>query len=187
MPTSDRLLALVAPIVEAAGVELVDLEYGGGSLRVVVDEPGGIGTERLGAVTVAVSRALDEADPLPGRYTLEVSSPGVERPLRTPDHFRRAVGQRVTLRDTGTEGSPSRRIVGVVLAADDATVTVRADPERASEDPTEVQLGYDRIDRARTLFEWGPAPKPGKGSKPGSAKRRSSGAPTTRPTRGATT
>ncbi|MBM3683550.1 MAG: ribosome maturation factor RimP [Actinobacteria bacterium] len=187
MPTSDRLLALVAPIVSSAGVELVDLEYGGGSLRVVVDEPGGIGTERLGAVTVAISRALDAADPLPGRYTLEVSSPGVERPLRTPEHFRRAVGQRVTLRDTGAEGSPSRRIVGVVVAADDEAVTVRADPERPTEEPSDVRLHYDRIDRARSVFEWGPAPKPGKGSKPGAAKRRPSGAPTTRATRGATT
>ncbi len=187
MATSERLHAIVAPVVEAAGVELVDLEYGGGSLRVVVDEPGGIGSERLGAVTVALSRALDETDPLPGRYTLEVSSPGVERPLRTPEHFRRAVGTKVNLRDVGGDGEGSRRVVGVVLAADDTEIVVRAEGERPTDEPTEVRIPYGRIDRARTVFEWGPAPKPGKGSKPGAAKRRPSGAPTNRSTRGATT
>jgi ribosome maturation factor RimP len=153
------------------GVQLVDVEQAGPTVRVVVEEPGGIGTERLAQVTQVVSRALDESDPVPGRYTLEVSSPGVERNLRTPSHFGQVVGQKVSLRDLGSTAGGSRRLVGELVAADDAGVVVRAEPDRVGDEPTLERVPYDRIDKARTVFEWGPSPKPGKGSKPGTAKR----------------
>jgi len=144
-----RVAELVAPLLEAEGLELFDVELKGGTLRVSVDRPGGIDMEALSAATEQVSALLDRHDLVPGeRYTLEVSSPGVERPLRTPDHFRRFVGTTVAVRTkAGVEGE--RRIEGELEAADDRGITVAG-----------RSLAYDEIDRARTVFEWGPAPKP---------------------------
>jgi ribosome maturation factor RimP len=174
MTLVDSVTEAVAPVVSSLGVELVDVEHLGGVLRLVVDEPGGIGLDRIAEVTRAASRALDLADPLPGRYTLEVSSPGLERPLRTPAQFARAVGQKVAVRARPTfEGE--RRITGVLVDATDEQVVVRTDAG------DEVTVPYGEVDRARTVFEYGPAPKPGKvGSRPkakdGARPRRSGAA-----------
>ncbi len=89
-----------------------------------VDRPGGVDLDALAEANRAVSRALDELDPFPGRYTLEVSSPGLERRLRTPAHFARAVGETVTVRTLpGT--AAVRRVRGVLAAADDDGVRPR--------------------------------------------------------------
>ena len=88
-----------ARCVAELGLELVDVEHTGGILRVTVDRAGRRRPRRhQPRLTRRVSRLLDEHDPVPGRYTLEVSSPGLERPLRTPAHFRRAVGAEVTVK-----------------------------------------------------------------------------------------
>jgi ribosome maturation factor RimP len=164
MGVVESVTAAVTPVLGALGVELVDVEHRGAVVRVVVDEHGGIGLDRVAEVTQAVSRALDEADPLPGRYTLEVSSPGLERPLRTPAHFRQAVGRKVTVKTTPAFPG-ERRLVGELLAATDDRVVVRAEGAGDAEVPLE------QVERARTVFDWGPPPKPGKGSRPGAAKR----------------
>jgi ribosome maturation factor RimP len=150
MDVAERVRDLVeAPLVDA-GVELVDVELKGHTLCVFVDRPeGGIDLDALTDATQLVSRVLDEHDPVPGRYTLEVSSAGVERPLRTPAHFHRFVGTTVSVRTHGTvEGE--RRVEGELLSADDEGINVGG---RA--------LSYGDIERARTVFTWGPAPKPG--------------------------
>jgi ribosome maturation factor RimP len=116
----------------------------------------GITLDLLALATRLISRELDHADPIPGRYTLEVSSPGLERPLRTPAHFRRSVGSEVAvrLRDVAKD---DRRVQGVLSAADDDGFSVT----RA--DGTTRDVPYDQVDRARTVFNWGPPPKPAKG------------------------
>ena len=140
--------ALVEPAVSPLGLELVDVEHVGATLRVSIDRPGGVDLDTISAASEAVSAVLDHADPVPGRYTLEVSSPGVERPLRTPEHFRRAVGTPVSVRtQPGVEGE--RRVEGVLSQADDEGVVVVG-----------RRLAYGEIERARTVFEWGPSPKP---------------------------
>jgi ribosome maturation factor RimP len=157
---ADRVARVVAPTVESLGLELYDVEHAGGSVRVLVDRDGGVDLDAITAATRAVSRALDDADPIEGRYTLEVSSPGVERTLRTVAHFRTAAERNETVRvktARGVEGD--RRLEGTVAAVDDRGVTVRL------ADGTERALRYDEIERARTVFEWGPAPRPGKKEK----------------------
>jgi ribosome maturation factor RimP len=155
---TERVRAIIEPLLSERDLELFDVEQSGSVLRITVDRPGGVGLDTLGETTRSISRALDEHDPMPGRYTLEVSSPGVERPLRTPTHFTRAVGEKVAVRTH--PGVEPRRITGVLLTSDDGGVTVQAD------DGSEVRLGYADIERARTVFEWGaPAPKPGKTGK----------------------
>ena len=154
----ERLLAVVSPVVDACGVELFDADYRGGSFVLLVDESAGINADRLAEVTRAVSRALDEADPIPGHYTLEVSSPGVERPLRTPAHFAGAVGETVSIK-AKVDVQGQRRFVGLLLeAGDDGVVLVDGNLGN-------VAISYDVLDKARTVFQWGPGPKPGKAPK----------------------
>ena len=123
MSVSDRVRDLVAPICTDLGLELYDVEHAAGKVRVTVDKPGGVDLEALSVATRLISRELDERDPVPGRYQLEVSSPGLERPLRTPAHYQRAVGQPVSIRLLPGHGE-ERRIAGVVVEADEAAVTV---------------------------------------------------------------
>ena len=153
--TVERVRAVVEPVVAAADLELYDVELAGPILRVLVDKAGGVDLAVLGEVTRLVSEALDAEDPLPGRYTLEVSSPGLERKLRTPEHFAAALGKQVRVRTVaGTEGE--RRVEGELTAADEhGVVLTTPDGER--------RIAYDEVERARTVFEWGPTPPPGAG------------------------
>jgi ribosome maturation factor RimP len=151
--TTDLVVAL-SPVVAALGLELVDVEVHGTSLTVFVDRDGGVGLDELGDATRDVSAALDEIDPMPGRYTLSVSSPGLERRLRTPAQFARAVGEKVTMRvDAGT--ADVRRVSGTLEAADDEACTLIG-PEVPGET---LRIPFERIERARTVFEWGPEPR----------------------------
>lgn len=168
MAVTDRIEPLVRPLLDDLGVELFDLEHEGGVLRVTVEREGGVDMEAIAELTRRISRALDEHDPVPGRYTLEVSSPGLERTLRTPAHHRWALGKVVRIKTVpGTEGD--RRVEGTLAEADDEGVTVALG--EGPDAPTR-RLAYDEIERSRTVFEWGPAPKPGgkqpKGTKPSS-------------------
>ena len=160
MGPQERVRELVEPLLAERGLEVVDCEFNAATLRVSVDRPGGVDLDTIAAATEAVSKALDEADPLPdGRYTLEVSSPGVERPLRTPEHFRRFVGTTVAVKTHPAVDGP-RRVQGRLDAADDDGVVV--DGRR---------LAYAEVASARTVFEWGGAPKPSsRPAKPGRNK-----------------
>ncbi len=161
---NDKVTALVAPIVADLGLDLYDLDMAGGILKVVIDKPGGVDLEDIALVTRLTSRELDHQDPIPGRYTLEVTSPGVERTLRRPDHFTRVIGWTVAARThPSADAAAERRVQGVLVAADDAGITVRLD----GSDAAERTLRYDEIERAKTVFVWEKHEKPGKaGSKP---------------------
>ena len=93
---------LVRPVVEAAGLELVDVAFrrdsGRRVLRVTVDRPGGVDLDTISATSEKVSRRLDLEGFAPGPYALELSSPGLERPLKEPGDFRRRVGVRVKVK-----------------------------------------------------------------------------------------
>jgi len=177
--TLDRVRALVLPIVADLHLDLYDLEFRGGTLRVTIDtlpgSQGGVDIDQLALVTRLVSRDLDHHDPVPGHYTLEVTSPGLERMLRTTAHFQREVGKTVNVRLRDTAGA-DRRLQGVLVAADDDTFTVRLEAP-AADGSTERTVPYTLLDRARTVFVWGPAPKPGgpKGAAKGKAKSAAKG------------
>jgi ribosome maturation factor RimP len=147
MGVTDRVGSLVAPLCDRVGVELLDVEYEGGVIRVTVDHPDGVGMDAIAALTREVSRALDHEDPVNGRYTLEVSSPGLERSLKRPDHFMRAIGSTVTVK-TRPDADGDRRVQGTLEAADEGGITVRT-----TEDVVRV-LRHDEIQKARTVVEW---------------------------------
>jgi ribosome maturation factor RimP len=163
---ADELHDELTPLLAAQGLDLVDVEVGRGLVRVTVDRPGGIDLEGLAAANRTVSAALDELDPLPGRYTLEVSSPGVERRLRSPEHFARAVGETVSVRTVPGAGE-ARRVQGR-LASSDGTGFVLEDPDVPG---GSMHVTYDEVERARTVFEWGAKPAPS----PSRAHHRSAG------------
>jgi len=159
-PVINRATALIKPIVSDLGLDLYDIEYSGGVLRVVVDtQPGGpegVSLDNIALITRLVSREFDHSDPIPGHYTLEVSSPGLERTLREPRHFQREVGKSVAVRlESPLNGE--RRVQGELIAATDEAITVRV----ADKEMTEVNIPFSIIDRAKTVFNWGPASKPG--------------------------
>ena len=164
---------LIEPLVADFGAEVFDVTWGGGRLKVAVDAPGGIDTTTLSKVSRTISQELDLHDPIESRYTLEVSSPGLERRLRRPEHFAKSIGSSVTLklRDGKT------RLSGEIIEATDAEVTLRladddlagvsGDLARASEDsvvadmdaeeasnPATRTVSYDDIARAQTVFQW---------------------------------
>ena len=168
MSVPERVRAVIEPIVAAQDLDLFDLEQAGPVLRVTVDKAGGLDMQAIAATTRAISRALDEHDPIAGQYTLEVSSPGLERPLRTPAHFAWAVGKPVSVK-TMPDHPAGRRLAGTVTAADDTTVTLLLDAGDGQGAGESVTLALDDIEKARTTFEWGPAPKPG-GPKPKKTK-----------------
>ncbi len=148
MNVVDRVRELIEPLVTSQGGEVVDVEHGPGLLRIYLDRgEGGIDLEAITRFSEQISDLLDVEDPVPGRYTLEVSSPGLERPLKTPAHFQRFVGTVVSVKTTSkVEGD--RRFQGPLTEATDETVTVGG-----------RTLRYDEIEKAKTVFEWGPTPK----------------------------
>ena len=133
---SDRLETIrteVGQVIAPLGLGVYDVVLGGGVLRLVLDRPGGVDVD-----------------------TLEVSSPGLERALRRPEHFARALDSTVTLKLRGDDGA-IERLRGQLTSVEDDTVTVRTESG-------ERVVRFDAIESAKTVFEWAPAPKPGKGS-----------------------
>ncbi len=151
------LFAVLQPVVTAAGLELVDVEMKSGVLQVTVDRAGGVDLEALTDANRAVSTLLDELDPIPGRYSLEVSSPGIERPLRTPAHFAKAVGATVTVK-TRPQVPGERRLRGTLVDADEDGFTLAV--EGIGDEP--LRLAYADVDRVRTVFVWGGQDTPGR-------------------------
>lgn len=154
MANIDALNAIISPIVESLDAELYDLEFSGGTVRITLDRPGGIDLEVIGEATRQISRQFDLDDPIPGKYLLEVTSPGLERNLRTPAHWARAQGETVRIKTTPSFAG-ERRFDGVVQSVEGTTVHLLVDG-------IGVHCDIDDIERARTVFNWGPAPKPGK-------------------------
>jgi ribosome maturation factor RimP len=152
----DALRAAAEPILASLGLELVDVEVVGSgrarTLRLTLDRDGGIDLETLAEANRPVSDALDAAEALAGPYTLELSSPGVERPLRRPPEFRRFVGTTISVKSHDPVDG-ARRHRGLLLEADDGGITLEVDGQHR-------RFPYDAIASARTVFEWGPSPKP---------------------------
>ena len=161
--------AMVSPILDDLGLELYDMEFSGGVLKVTIDTPAGqeagVDIDQISRVNRLLGRELDHNDVVPGRYTLEVSSPGLERNLRTPHHFQREVGKDVSIRLVA-EHEGQRRFAGALVAATDATATVRVADTAQS-----VEIPLALIEKAKTVFVWESQPKPN--SKEARAAKRS--------------
>jgi len=144
----EQLIELLEPLVRHLGYELRELEFTGrnGVLRLYIDAPDGIDVEDCETVSRAVSERLDEADPLPGEYTLEVSSPGLDRLLRTAEHFQRFIGQQVSV-EMKQLVNGRRRFVGKLLQASTKEIQLEMEGEQ-------IELAIANIHKARLMPEW---------------------------------
>ena len=160
---AEQIQALLAPTVASLGLELLGVEFvpSGHSalLRLYIDAPGRhVGIEDCEAASREVSAVLDVEDPISSEYTLEVSSPGVDRPLFSVEQFARFIGEqaKATLR---LPQDGRRRISGRILAAADGRVTLAGDEG-------EWSVAMDNIEKARLVPDFvalglAAAPKPG--------------------------
>ncbi len=148
---TEAIRAAITPVLADLGTELYDVELGQAGrtqlVRILIDRPGGIDLEAITAATQAVNPLLDQLDLMAGGSTLEVSSPGLERPLRRPEHFVGARGTTVAVK-TAAPVAGARRHTGVLSAVDDVGVELLVDDEPR-------RIAFADIANAHTIFEWG--------------------------------
>ena len=146
----DALMRLLEPPIEALGFELVDIEFAregrGGVLRIFIDarageSEAGVTVDDCARVSHAVSEVLGAQDPIKGNYTLEISSPGFDRILRTRAHFERFVGQRI-IAELKLPLDGRRRFIGALKSASGGTIVVEVDGKA-------YELPFERIQKAR--------------------------------------
>lgn len=176
---ANEIALLLTPTVHSLGLELLGVEYlptpGGAMLRLYIDVPVDaandrmVGIEDCEAVSREVSAQMDVADPISSHYTLEVSSPGIERPLFTPAQFGRFIGQtaKVTLK---LPQDGRRRLQGAIVRVDDNNIVFDVDGSAFA-------AAADNIEKARLVPDWvalGLAPaidKSGRDARPGKQKK----------------
>ncbi len=145
--TPDFLQTLLQPVVESLGYEFWGLDFGGRGrtrlLRVYIDGPEGINVEDCARVSRQISALLDVEDPISGEYTLEVSSPGLDRPIFTLDQYARLVGQqaKITLRDA-YDGR--KNFTGLLKGVEQDEVILQVDAE-------EFCFPIETLDRGRLV------------------------------------
>ncbi len=155
MTTTAEIWELLEPYLAAERLDLDDIELtGSGSgrvLRIAIDGAN-LDIERLSALSRSISRKLDNETSIDGSYRLEVTTPGLERKLRRPDQFARAIGREIVAK---VEAADSKRTVrGILAAASNDSFSVDVD------DQTEI-FRYQDLVKANTVFRWEKAPKPG--------------------------
>jgi ribosome maturation factor RimP len=130
-PGKKELIELLEPVLQTLGYELVDLDLrlgGNGLLRLFIDREPSVTLTDCEIVSEQISAYLDVEDPLPGSYVLEVSSPGDDRRLRTPEHFERFVGERLKL-ELAVPRDGRRRFQGLLTDARENRIEVQVDDE----------------------------------------------------------
>ena len=148
-----RVSALAGPVVDDHGVELVEVEvrgaHGSRVVRLVADAEDGLDLELIADLSREMGDLLDDDDLVGGRYTLEVSSPGVDRPLRTPTNFRRNVGRELRLvrtRDAIDRGEKGE-LTGTLDAVDDDALTLTVGGDT-------VTVPHSDVDHAKVVLPW---------------------------------
>lgn len=146
-----QLQGIIEPVIASMGFELLGVEYvpgkKGSTLRLYIDSDKGITLDDCSAVSHQVSGLLDVEDPLTEQYTLEVSSPGLDRPLFKLAHYEAFLGQRVRLRLRVPQNN-RRKYKGVIKAVDENDVTVVTD------DGEEFRLDFNNIEKANLVPEF---------------------------------
>jgi ribosome maturation factor RimP len=183
----DELIQLINPVVADLGLECLGIEYapsrGNSLLRIYIDHlERPITIEDCEAVSRELSAQLDVNDPISGRYTLEVSSPGIDRPLFTPAQFARFIGEKAKIAlNLPTDGR--RRLLGTIRAVDDDRITIE-------QDGIDIIVAHDNVQKARIVPDYAalglapekpagkakPQAKPGT-VQPGAAKKSAAGKP----------
>ena len=151
---AESVRAVAAPIVRALALDLVDIECAGQGartiVRVFIDKPTGVTLDDCERAHLSLSRALDVQDPIPHAYTLEVSSPGLDRPLKRREDFVRSIGKLVKLKlRRPLDGR--WRLVGRLDAVDDEGIVILAEGEKAG---AACRVQWDAIAESRLEIEF---------------------------------
>jgi ribosome maturation factor RimP len=153
-----RVAEIIEPTLQSMGFRLVRVKSTSGSLQIMAERPDGTMTvDDCAALSRAISPVLDVEDPIPGSYTLEVSSPGIDRPLVRLEDFERWVGHlaRVELKAplTPDQGFGSRRrFRGTIEAAGGDAIKLKLPPDGKAGEPAEVELGFENISDAKLVL-----------------------------------
>ena len=150
--TVSRIWELATQIADGEAMEVIDVELrregtrAGRVLRVYLDKEGGPNVDDLGRVSRQLSELLDSQDIVEGSYTLEVSSPGINRPLKKPEHFQRFIGKRVRIR-TGDMIDGRRSFLGILseVSADTIRIEVEGKP---------YQIPFSMIEKSNYEHDW---------------------------------
>lgn len=155
---AERLWDRIDPYVSAEGVELDDVEILGGGqvVRIVVDRSDPLGVDVIADLSRGISRIIDDEDPISSSYTLEVSSPGLERKLTRPRHYQKSLGREVKVK-THAEVAGSKTHRGELTSCDDDGFTIVVDG-------IDRNIAYGDVASARTVFVWEKGTRPGKDS-----------------------
>ncbi len=141
----DTLTAVLEPLAIEHGLELVAVEQSGGRkstvIRVLLDCSDGLDIDAIFAANHWISEELDRLDPIADPYSLEVSSPGIDRPLRTREHYQRFVGETVTIK-TASPGPGRSAWTGILVGIDDNDVVIDVGGEH-------VRVPFDSVQKAR--------------------------------------
>jgi ribosome maturation factor RimP len=153
---AQKLWDRIDPYVAAEGIELDDVEIlGGGQIvRVTVDSDKTVGVDLIAELSRGISRLIDDDDPFKGSYTLEVTSPGLERKLTRPRHFEKSIDTPVKVK-TFREVAGTKEHKGIITSSGDTGFTVDIDGQ-------EREISYDDVSSARTVYVWEKSPRPGK-------------------------
>jgi len=142
-----RLTELLTPTVEAAGFELLGVEFVSAgrhsTLRLYIDHPEGVNVDNCALVSREVGAILDVEDPIPNEYNLEVSSPGLDRPLFTSEHFAKVVGQKIEVK-LAIPQDGRRRFKGALIAIEDDMLVIEVDGKP-------YRLLMDNVDKANVV------------------------------------
>jgi ribosome maturation factor RimP len=151
-PTLTRVWQLAAPLAEGEGMEIVDIDFrhegsrGGRVLRLYLDREGGPNMDDLSRVSRQLSELLDAQDTIDGAYTLEVSSPGINRPLKKPAHFARFVGKRIRVR-TRDLVDGRRSFLGILGQVVEDSVILTQEGKR-------YQIPFSMIEKSNYEHDW---------------------------------
>lgn len=165
-----KVRALIDGKLADDNLELLDIEFKDGSLRMTLDSEDALDLDRVAQASILISALIDDSPVFDDidSFNLEVSSPGVERTLRTIEHFRRFVGSKVSFK-TKPSVPGARRFIGIIKRTEGTKIVVEVDDSSLGIAP-ELELDVADIERARTIFEWG-SPKPPKAKSKGGPKR----------------
>jgi ribosome maturation factor RimP len=150
--TVARIWELATQVADGEAMEVVDVELrhegsrAGRVLRLYLDKEGGPNVDDLGRVSRQLGELLDAQDIVEGTYTLEVSSPGINRPLKKPEHFQRFIGKRVRVR-TGDMVEGRRSFLGILTAVSDNTIKVEVDGKG-------YEIPFSMIEKSNYEHDW---------------------------------
>ena len=154
MAITQKVNEMMETLLTPLDLELYDIELNGGILKITINSKLGITIDELADVNRKISSELDKQDLIQNKYTLEVSSPGLERKLRKKEHYHGAINERISLKlAPHVEGE--RRYEGILVKMHEEILTISGD------NGTQDEINFNDVTSAKTVFEWEKNPKPG--------------------------